>query len=508
MFDSASAVTPTRTSAANRRAFGIGFAALSAIAVLPIAAVRLPAILDYPNHMARMHILAALPDNAELARYYSRAWAPIPDLALDIAAPWLTALIPVDGAMRLFLALVLLALASGCAALHRAAYRNQSLWPLFAFLLLYNRMLLWGFINYLAGVALALWALAAWIAIERRPPALRIGIAAVLGVAVYFAHLAAFGCYALAILAYSASPAAGVSFRIRQSLSALLPALISLSPAAALFLLSPTSGASVGLGYGNLLRKFDLPVSIFDNYDRALDGATFGVLLLAVIAGLARGGVLIHPRLRWSVIALVAAFFALPSRMLTASGLDHRLPVAIAFVFVGASDWGAIAAPRRRLIAGGLLALFAVRLAIVGAVWLDADREYAALWPALATVPRGGAVAIAAPAGGVQAGGVPLYHFPTLAVVFRDAFAPTIFADPSQQPIVLTERGRQLASEANEAALWKDAARGSLPTLPGYDRLMIVDPPPLDRTRLPGPVVFDAPRLIVVDISAAEKPGR
>src|SRR5271170_3771375 len=192
----------------HRRAVALGFLLLSLIAVLPIVSVRLPPILDYPNHLARMHILAALPGSADLARYYRAVWTPIPDLAFDAIVPALATIMPVEIAMRIVLAAMLLALAGGCVALHRVAFRHWSVWPLFAFLLLYNRMLLWGFLNYLTGVALMLWALAAWMAMERQSPWIRIAVGAVLATAIYFAHLAAFGAYALAIIAMSfAAPA-------------------------------------------------------------------------------------------------------------------------------------------------------------------------------------------------------------------------------------------------------------------------------------------------------------
>jgi hypothetical protein len=177
-------MTENASFGSSRRAVGLAFLALGLIALIPVATVALPPILDYPNHMARMYVLAMLPDAPDLARYYRAVWKPLPDLALDAVVPSLVHIMPVEIAMRLFLGAMLLATAGGCLALHRAAFRRWSLWPLLAFLLLYNRVLLWGFLNYLAGLALMLWALAAWIALERKPLALRVGIGTVLATAV------------------------------------------------------------------------------------------------------------------------------------------------------------------------------------------------------------------------------------------------------------------------------------------------------------------------------------
>jgi hypothetical protein len=482
-----------------------GFAVMSLIVLLPILNCPLPPILDYPNHMARMHILASAPLSGDLARYYRIAWSPIPDLAMDATVPLLARTMPVETAMRLFLGATLVGLAGGAMALHRAAFKTWSPSPLTAFLLLYNRMLLWGFLNYLAGLALALWALAAWIAMERRPPALRVAVGMIMAAAIYLAHLAAFGCYALAMLALAVTnPSTGRASREVGGLRRVLLALLTLMPAAVLFLLSSTSGAPAQFAYGNPLRKLDLPVSIFDNYNRAFDGATFAVLLLAVVVGVGKGAVRLHPRLRWCVAAILAAFVLLPSQFLSASGIDHRLPIAIAFLFVASSDLGVATPARRRLIGFALAGLFAVRMAVVMDFWLKADRQYATLLPSFDQIAEGGALAIAAPASAVRAGGAPLLHFGTIAVIKRNAFAPTLFADPHQQPVQFTADAAILAAKAPPAQLWQELSQGSTPrdlasVLAGYDDLMIIDPPPaLDLSKLPGAVVFSAPRLLLV----------
>jgi hypothetical protein len=485
------------------------FLILSLLVALPVLAVALPPILDYPNHLARMHLLTLLPASRELARYYALAWAPLPDLALDAVVPPLTRLMPVEDAMRLFLVTTLLALAGGCLALHRAAFRRWSVWPLFSFLLLYNRMLLWGFLNYLAGLAIALWGLAAWIALDRRPMPLRIVAGMAFATTIYFAHLAAFGVYAIAIIAFS------VAGRLEPNpwtalMRRLWPALLSLAPSILLFLASPTSGAPSQIAFGNPLRKLDLPVSIFDNYNRIFDGTTFAVLLIAIVFGLVRKAIVAHTRLRWSVLAVMLAFVLMPSRFLSASGIDHRLPIAIAFLLIATTDWSGLTFSRQRQIGIALFALFAVRLAVIGNVWVQADRQYAALMPVFALIPQGGALAVATPARDVQAGGVPLLHFPALAAAQRDAFVPTLFADPAQQPLRLTPEGARLAAAPPPVALWQAAAGAGFPSLTGYNALMIIDPPtPLDRTHLPGKIVFEAPRLMLIDLSRPpEEPRR
>jgi hypothetical protein len=487
----------TETGKSQGRIAALGFALLSLIALLPIASVRLPPILDYPNHLARMHILAAVASSADLARYYRAAWAPIPNLAWDAVVPVVAAIMPIETAMRLMLAVMLLAMAGGAIVLNRAAFRHWSVWPLFVFLLLYNRMLLWGFLNYLSGVALMLWALAAWIALEQRKLWLRLIVGAGSATAIYLAHLAAFGVYALAVAAMALAAPADKFKQVALAVATLLPGAV-------LFLLAPTSGAESRIDYGNPFRKLDLPVSIFDNYSRALDAATFGILLIAVIVGLWQRKIVVHAALRWSLAAVLAAFFVLPSRLLSASGIDHRLPVAIALLFVAASDWGAITLKWRNIASVALLALLVVRMGFIEAVWLRADREYTALRPAFGHIVSRATIAVAAPSRGVQAGGVPLFHFPALAALDRDAFVDTIFADARQQPLQFTDLAAGLAGHPRPETLWPALAVGKLPPLDGFTDLIVIDPPPgLDVTKLPGTVEFTAPRFLLIHLTEA-----
>jgi hypothetical protein len=212
--------------------------------------------------------------------------------------------------------------------------------------------------------------------------------------------------------------------------------------------------------------------------------------------------------LRWALLALLAAFIVLPSRLLSASGIDHRLPVAIALLFVASSDWGAVAPKWRTGATAALLALLLVRMGVVETVWLRADRQYEALRPALDHIAQGATVAVAAPASEVQAGGIPLLHFPTLAALDRDAFVDTIFADPRQQPLQLTDLGANLTRHPRPETLWPAAARNALPPLPGFDYLVIVDPPQtLDKTKLPGTVEFTEPRFLLIHLPTGLEVG-
>ena len=76
---------------------------------------------------------------------------------------------PLELAGKLFLVLTFALIAGGTLWLNRVATGRWRLWPLLAFLLLYDRILLWGFLNYLFGLGLAICGLALWLALEDKP---------------------------------------------------------------------------------------------------------------------------------------------------------------------------------------------------------------------------------------------------------------------------------------------------------------------------------------------------
>src|SRR5882672_2263352 len=74
------------------------FALLLAIVGVPLFSTVLPPLVDYPNHLARLHLIAE-DGNA----FYAVRWAPLPDLAADLTVPMLARAMPLEVAGKLFL---------------------------------------------------------------------------------------------------------------------------------------------------------------------------------------------------------------------------------------------------------------------------------------------------------------------------------------------------------------------------------------------------------------------
>ncbi len=419
------------------RLVALGFLLLFAIASLPVLTASLPPLFDYPNHLARMHILAEAGQGTKLDLYYALNWAWQPNLAMDLIVPPLAHLIPLELASRLFLLLTLAMLAGGPLLLHRVVAGRWTPWPLVAFLFLYSRVLLWGFLNYLFGVGLAFLALTLWLVLENRPAWLRAAIASVLALALYFSHIAAFGAYGLMVAGLELAPLAGL-LRVRQwrgfwlRLTAL--GVQFLAPFIIFILTWQGSGDDSPVP-AHFWRKADLLFSVFDNYDRAFDVICFA-LLAGLIIGLAvtrRLGLAARPA--GALALLGAGYLLLPSQLLGGSGADHRIPVVL-FLLLAASASPRLGRRAAMSVAGFLGILFLARMAVVAEVWHAAEPVYDEARAALDTLPEGTRLAVGYSNADVHSVEAPEIHLPLLAVVDRDAFVSTIFAYPTQQPIL------------------------------------------------------------------------
>jgi hypothetical protein len=330
------------------------------------------------------------------------------------------------------------------------------MWPLLAFLLLYNRTFLWGFLNYLFGIGVALTGTAMWLALERERWWLRTLSASLVALACYFSHLAAFGFYALVIIGIELSPAWGELQARRWPALGRRMAIVGAQfiVPAVLFLGYWHAAAAGGISYAAFWRKADLLFSIFDNYDRAFDIVCFS-LFLGVLGWLAATRRLwLMSRLACAAGFVFAAYLLLPSQTLGGSGTDHRLPVAMFLLVIAAS--AAKFPNRRAAVAIGVIAtvLLVARMAVLEYVWLRADHIYSADLAGIDMLPRGAKLAVAYPARAVNFAPVPEVHLAVLAVARREAFVPALFANKGQQPIALKPPYDALADAATPQDLW------------------------------------------------------
>jgi hypothetical protein len=449
------------------------------LVTVPLFSTALPPLVDYPNHLARMHLLTE-GGNA----FYAVHWAPLPNLAQDLIVPPLAQLMPLELASKLFLVMIFGVITAGAIWLSRVASNDWHMWPLLTFLLLYNRSFLWGFVNYLFGIGAALCGIALWLAVEKKGWRIRVFASSLLALACYFSHIAALGFYTLVILGLEGAPvAAELRLRDWRALGRRIAIAGSQFVVPVLLLISSGQGAAQGpISYASFLRKADLLFSVFDNYDRVFDITCFALFIGLILWLAVTGRLRMHPRLAGAAAIVFTVYLLLPSQMFGGSAADHRLPAALFLLLIASS---VPRFPSRRLpTTVGILAaaMFFIRLAMIERIWLQADRLYSADFSGIDMLRPGAKLAVAYPPSAVNFAPIPEIHFAALAVARREVFVPTLFALPTQQPVALRPPYVALAKATQPEPLWSAFAgdnSSELASLPAafwqYDFIAFTD---------------------------------
>ena len=224
-----------------------------AIATLPIFSYQFLSINDYLNHLARSDVLLRRHSDLSSSPFFITNWKMLPNLAFDVWILSFGQILPVAIAGKLFVVATLALLLSGVIFLHRVTFNKWSLWPFLAVILLYNRPFLSGILNFLFGVGLWLHVLSLWIYLRPARPLIRASALSAGALAVFFAHLFAFGILAVTIAAYELVIFASSNRPFLRRVGDLIVGGIPFIPAIAiLVLISPHSNASAIVRYRDL----------------------------------------------------------------------------------------------------------------------------------------------------------------------------------------------------------------------------------------------------------------
>lgn len=425
----------------------LAYAVAVAALLTPLAVVTIPPLVDYPNHLARLHILAAIEDEPTLQGIYEVRWAILPNLAMDlIALPFAKLLGAVD-AGRLFVAITIVLLLGGTATLHRVLHGRFGLWPLCAALVVYNYCLFWGFLSYLFTAGLVLFAFAGWIAAERWLPWTRGAVFSLVSVALFICHLFAFATFGLIVAAYEL-------WRWRERREAgFVPFLRFSAPAAAqfgipavLWFMSPTGTGAAYTDYGGIMDKMRALISPVVFSGGIVERVIFVFAAFVIIWGIHKRWYSVTQKIAYPLVALALAAIAMPNWLMNTFGADLRLPVVIACVFIAGARPTFTSRRTRMALATVAVFLFATRMVLLTDQWRETDRRYAEFRQAAREIPEGSAIlpTWTASEGWVDNASLPYWHLATLAVIDRSAFVPTLFTNPVKQPVRVRDLYRDI----------------------------------------------------------------
>jgi hypothetical protein len=413
------------------------FLLLLAAAAVPLFSVKLPAMVDYPDHLGRLYTIAHLGDDPLLARFYSVDWKIIPNLGVDLLLPLAARHLDIYLAGKLCVFLCMLLWLTGPMAIHAALYRRLSPGPLVAFLFIYNWIFLYGFLNYLLGVGLALWAIAAWIGLRRRHPLLRGLVSLAFILALFACHLFTLGLYGVALLAYEASmwrqerrtpPARGAV------LAFALPFLV----VPALMLASPTTAHSLDVKW-TLEAKFFGPYYIIKTYSDPLDLAVAAIIAAAAFLAWRRRILVIHPVVWYLLAIALPVYLVMPDVLFGSWAADRRLPIAILFIVIGFLRWDLATAPRRAVFLGLVALLSLARFTAIDQYWRWYDRLFAQFEDSYRAIAPGSRVLV----GQLESPSMRyayrnfLNHVDCLVMIERSSMATTAFTNAGKQVLAV-----------------------------------------------------------------------
>jgi hypothetical protein len=426
-----------------RPGFVIGlYAVVLSLLALPLAAVVVPPLGDYPNHLARIHILARYAHSAPLRANYVVAWKLSPYLGMDLLAPTLARIMGIYAAGRIFLFLCLLQIVAGTSAIHAALYRRLSAWPAAGAIFAYSLVMDFGFASYLFGIGVWLLAFAGWIWLSRRGVAWRLAGGSLLSLAVFFSHYFAFAGYMICVGAYELG--AWLTSGKRDLRALVARGVIAFCPFAApliLFTLA-SHGQSGGVTlYGDAMFKLYAlfsPVIFPSGGPNVVPGVLLVVLGLLLLLPHTRrrlfGRLVLAGPMGAPLAILALAALATPWVLAGVAWMDIRLPVVLVWLFIASCEWRGTTKRGGLIAAGMIVALLGVQMVSIIWAWRPIARQFDDFRAAAAVIPRGARVIAfrddenAAPADRAAAFGY--LYLPVLTVIERDAFAAILFKEP------------------------------------------------------------------------------
>ena len=445
---------------------------------VPLFMTEMPPVLDYPNHLARMYVLAKGPDDPVISRMYVQQWGVIPDLGIDLTVPWMLSFLPLNVAGRVMLAAALVLPVIGTVAYSRSLFGRGSLWPLGSFLVAYNIVFLLGFINLLLSYGMALLSAALLYKYARHNIVLHSVIGAICAIVVFFTHIMGLGLLLMLIASYKFVDIVqldGDWKKVgREVFAQGLGFLIIVAGPLKLYTMTDRAGddgAIGGIAWEDGFAKLKFLMGPFLNYYSMLDLATVALMIFIFMLLIITRKVLVS----WSVfIAAIILFIAypyVPFTIKTTGLVDVRIPVALGFLAFCVFTPRNLSKPFVIGLTLVLALLFVLRTAVVAQVWYGHNQDLADLRQTIQPIEPGSRVLVVDVLGpgadylkmsgdpDLQPGvpksrylstiGFPMYwHMAALVLIERRAFWPLLFAHPFKQPLRVLEPYAELSDPA------------------------------------------------------------
>jgi hypothetical protein len=434
--------------------------------VIPVFLIDYPPMMDLPNHLARLYILSTHDADPVLSNFWHSNWHIVPNLAIDLVGPPLINLTSVVFTSHLILIAIIFLTMAGAITLHRTLFGHRSYWPLLCGLLVYNAIFLAGFLNYLLGVGIALFAASAWVSkapfLQRHRVLTSIAFSFVL----FFCHIMALAFYLVFIGCWQLGRAIEEQLtfeKMTNNLLTLLPAAVF----SVVLYLYQVRWAPHHLYWSSIKAKTIYCFIPFLNYSLPLDVVTAVLCVSALALMFHRGALELPTSIKIFLLVSFVIFLLCPQHAGGGSLLDARLPPLIGIVAIAGSRPRNIALRAERVIAIAATVILVARLTVVGAVWTAARRDLQDLQSLETYIPQGARILAVSAEDETQSDelreiALRSVHLPGIWVIDRKVFWPSLFTDVDQQPLKVLPPYDRLSLSGSLPPDYRDLASGEL----------------------------------------------
>ncbi|WP_407185566.1 hypothetical protein [Bradyrhizobium centrosematis] len=445
--DRPTSTIPTRLGSDRSVAIAV-LAVLAAVSFLPVLLTPIPAMVDYPNHLARMYILSQS-GTPDANPNYEVAWAFYPNLGMDLLVPQMARLMGVESATRLFLLLSQVLIVTGALLLEWGRKGRIHLAGFAALAFLYCLPFSWGFVNFEFGLGLAIWGIAVYLMLAEGPWPLRFVANLIFVAGLYVAHFFSLGIYGATLGLYEL-------WRLRHKRVAYPVAAARLGalalPALVLFgIMRMTAGAIGSEGTSWFLAfKPVWPLRIMNGYSLTVAAATGLALAISLFFGARRGVLRLEPAGIWLAFGFALLYLVIPSKLFGTAFVDLRVIPAAAVILPAFCSLSLPSRAWRMAALAAISGIILLNVAVVLSVWLPYRADYAAMIASFQKIDRGSRVLVGSTDNNgdppfADLASYPMFYAPTLAVHYANAFVPNLFTETGKQPVRPREAVRKIA---------------------------------------------------------------
>lgn len=424
------------------------------VVLTPIWTVNLPPLFDYPNHLARMHILTDHGKNEYLSKYYEIRWSFLPNLAQDVFVFVFSKYLTVEFCSKLFISMIFFFMSSGICFLSYVQKRKFNYLSFLIFLLIYNRIFLWGFLNFLFSISLVFWAVSIWFLLDKKFYS-KIIFGFFSGLIIYLSHIIGFGIFTIVLFSIEFNPTEIMynRFSVKDFINKVFVLSSVLFFPIILYILN-MHPSNNHLNYTSFFRKFDILFNVMDNYDRRFDVFCFLFTFLILVLFIFLKFINIKKSFYFIIFCISLTYFLIPSQMMSGSGADHRFPLVIFSLIFASLEFDVKTLFIRGFFYGSISIIFAIRMFFIEYVWLQAELDYKPYLVELMNLSEGAKILVAYPDDAVHMNETPYIHLPLMSVLSRNTFVSTIFAIDVQQPIAINQEIAEKIANLSPNNIW------------------------------------------------------